>query len=103
MGRRGGRGRTLSGRAVQAFLWESVKRGTIMLELQKREKKIRMVHQRDLHSALNKLGLTDKDIQKYEGELIRAGHIYRPRAFYLKTTKSAMEEEGGQSRRKRRR
>ena len=91
--RRGGRGRTLSGYAIQAFLMESLKRGTIMTTLQRMEKKTRMVHQRDVKEALKKQGLTEKDIFKYSGELIRAGHIYEPRPFYWKTTKTAMEEK----------
>jgi len=84
--RRGGRGRTHAGFAVNLFLLESLKRGTIMQTLRKFEYKQGVAREEELFKKLRKEGLTDKDIKKHMGELIREGEVYLPRPFFYRRT-----------------
>jgi len=99
--RRGGRGRTLSGYSLNRLLLNGLKTGTVMQALKAMEIKgshrgvknllggrkiLGVAREEYLFKALKKEGLTDKDIKKHLGELIREGHVYTPkRGFYKRT------------------
>jgi len=86
MSRRGGRGRTLTGRALQDFWMDSMKQGAIMQALKKFEYKQGVARKEELYKKLKKEGLTDKDIKKHLGVLIRSGDIFSPRPEYYRRT-----------------
>lgn len=84
--RRGGRGRTHAGLVVNLFLLESLKRGTIMQALKKFEYKRGVAREEEFFKKLRKEGLTDKDIKKHLGELIRSGDVFCPRPLFYRRT-----------------
>jgi len=86
MSRRGGRGRTLTGLAVNLVLLDALKRGTIMETLKKFEYKQGVAREKEFFEKLRKQGLSDKDIKKHLGELLRFGDVFTPRPMFYRRT-----------------
>jgi len=86
MTRKGGRGRTLTGRVVNRFLLDSLKEGTILNTLKKFEYKQGVAREEEFFGKLRKQGLTEKDIKVHLGSLIREGDVYSPRPHFYKRT-----------------
>lgn len=86
MKRRHGRGRTLTGYAVNQFFVDALKEGAVLNTLKKFEYKQGVARKEELFKKLRKQGLTQREIDTHLGKLIRSGDVFTPREGYYRRT-----------------
>jgi hypothetical protein len=86
MTRKHGRGRTLSGMSLIFWTRDLLAESEVLAVIKSFEYKKGVAKEKELYRRLKKRGLTEKDIKKSLGSLIREGEVYSPREEWYRRT-----------------